>query len=146
MSRQSDREEFLFSMSGLGVSIRDARTILRHAATIQRCNEASCSYEWADRDRVECPGAKDRKPGQPYDSRRPDNCICDYGYSTPGQHETVQRVERTAQRREISIRAILTPYGLEPVFQGDPRGWCLRILRPTDRRGEAYSDGIGVPA
>lgn len=140
MSRQSNsnREEFIYAMSGLGVSIRDARTILRHAATIQRCNEAHCSYEWADRDRVECPGKPGVSPAG--------ECICDYEYTTPGQHETVKRVERTAKRREISIRAILTPYGLEPVFQGDPRGWCTRILRPADRRGESYSDGIGVPA
>lgn len=135
MSRQSERESFIYQMAKLDVPVSVARTILRHAATIQRCNEAECSYEWAANDRVECPGVKAMA-----------DCICDYGYAVEGQHEPVPRVARTAKRRENSIRAILKPYNLEPVFQGDPRGWCVRILRPTDRRGESYSDGIGVPA
>ena len=173
MSRQTDRERFLYQMAGLGVPLDVARKVLRHAATIQRCNEASCSYEWADHDRVECPGVKVA-----------DDCICDgsdepctctkcnqcdggrtvcqrcgkcarcekHGDNCVGcqvsisQHSSVQRVERTAKRRENAIRTILAPFNLEPVFQGDPRGWCVRILRPTDRRGESYTDGIGVPA
>lgn len=150
MSKQADRDRFLYQMAELGVPIGDARRILRAAATIQRCNEASCSYEWADKDRVACPGVKVAA-----------DCICDYDASRDGcpahtcmkenpcihsPHSTVQRVERTAKSRENLIVKILAPYGLEPSFQGDPRGWCVRILRPTDRRGESYSDGIGVPA
>ena len=139
MSRQTDREQFLYQMSGLSVPISVARKILRHAATIQRCNEAFCSYEWADRDRVECPGVKDGT----------EDCICDYHVNLASgldEHETVPRVARTAKRRKNAILAILAPFNLEPVFQNDPRGLCVRILRPTDRRGESYSDGIGVPA
>lgn len=135
MSKQLEREGFMLEMGKLGVPLSVARKVLRHAATIQRCEEAVCSYEWADRDRVPCPGVKVEG-----------SCICDFGYDTPGKHGTVPRVARTAQRRQDNIRAILAPFGLEPRFQGDPRGYCVRILRPSDRREECYSDGIGVPA
>jgi predicted N-formylglutamate amidohydrolase len=86
---------------------------------------------------VECPGVKVA-----------DDCICEARYEEGQEpyHATVQRVERTAKRREAAIEALLAPFNLEPVFQGDPRGYCVRILRPADRRGESYTDGIGVPA
>ena len=135
MSRQEERDRFIAQAALAGLPVDVARKVLRHAATIQRCAELECSSEWADRDRVQCPGVK-----------KSELCICDYEYTAPGQHEDVTRVARTSQQRENNIRALLAPYGLEARFQGDPRGWCVRILRPTDRRESCYTDGIGVPA
>jgi hypothetical protein len=135
MSRQEERDRFIAAAAVAGLPVHVARKVLRHAATIQRCAELECSSEAADRDRVPCPGIKTEGA-----------CICDFGYSQEGRHETVTRVSRTSQQRENAIRKLLAPYGIEARFQGDPRGYCVRILRPSDRRDSCYTDGIGVPA
>ena len=57
MSKQRDRDEFIALMAQEGVSVDDARKLLRYAATLHRLAELECSSEAADRDRVPCPRA-----------------------------------------------------------------------------------------
>ena len=127
MSKQSERERFLIQASEAGLPYDVARKVLRYAATIQRLAEAQCNGDWP------CDNGE----------RKVKACPKCAGLWAP----SVFRRELCPDcRHENLMRVALLPYGLEPVFQGDPRGWCVRILRPTDRRGDSYTDGIGVPA
>jgi hypothetical protein len=129
MSRE--RDEFMHTMAREGVPVDVCRKVLRHAATHHRCAELECSSEWADRDRVPCPGVKTEGA-----------CLCDYGYAEEGKHESVPRVSVTAQRMERLITAALAPYNVVPVFQGDPRGATVKLKVPS---GKADSwDGVGI--
>lgn len=128
----SERERFIHVMSQEGVSLGTARTLLRHAATLQRIAELECSSEAADRDRVPCPALKGYE------------CACDFGYTVEGQHETVPRVTAQSKRLEHRIREILKGSTLTPSFQGDPRGYVFKLHVPSGR-DESYG-GVGVPA
>jgi len=156
----TEREQFVATMTTAGLPPSVVETILRNATTIERCAELACSSEAADRDRIPCPSHN--APSTT------DSCLCrDYGYFVgPGAtsydgsnpHRPIPRHLVQSERAERRIEAALETVNASPLrsqlgnatrfdaeFQGDPRGYTTKILRPGDRRGEQYSDGVGVP-
>ena len=182
MSYQKDRDEFIGVMveemesigrtlppedrKGDGVGL--ARLILRNASTIQRCEEAACSSEAADRDRVQCPAVKSGKES---------DCVCEcYEWTLwktprkwiqfdteaealavlssnphPGakvsKHCDTPRVQVEILRARQRIEAACKPWGIVPNFQGDPRGACVKLLLPSGRWNSmgGAEDGFCVP-
>lgn len=129
-----ERDEFMHTMALEGVPVDVCRKVLRHAATHHRCAYMECSSEWADRDRVPCPGIK-----------REGGCICDYAYAKEGKHEDVPRVAVQAQRAEHAIVKALAPHKVTPVFSGDPRGATVKLKVPSGRTDDWGQVGICVP-
>lgn len=139
MTYSQERDEFLGLVVKEGLPVDIARTVLRHATTLQRIAELECSSERADRDRVPCPGVK-----------RDADCICDWDRDLDrGQHRDVKRIERQAQRIEARLIAGLAKYpGFAFVFGGDPRGGVVRLKVPSGAYNTwgGAEDGIAVPA
>ena len=145
MSRQQEREEFIAKITAEGVSVHDARELMRHAATLHRMAELQGASEAAARDRGKCPG--DRKDG---------GCLCrDYGaFTEPSSvsyapermgHGEIPRVNVQEERIERRVRALCAPYGVKPVFQGDPRGAVLKLQVPSGKTDDWGQVGICVP-
>ena len=155
MSYQKDRDEFMGAImeacehvrSGIradsweqngiaGSAIALARLVLRNATTIQRCEEAVCSSEAADRDRVPCPAIK---------SKDDSDCCCDC--YPDGEHCDTPRVQVAILRARQRIAEACKPWGIKPNFSGDPRGCCVKLLLPSGRYNSwgGAEDGFCVP-
>ena len=144
MSYQRERERFLMTIhTPDGLTLDAARLCLRHATTLQRIAELSCSSEAADRDRVPCPGAKAKTP--------PDTCLCrDYGShgDNPCQHGLVPRINVQGAQIEARLAAICAPFGIKAVVGEGVR--LLRVLRalgagwPRENLGEWHRGGCGM--
>lgn len=143
MSYQSERDQFIATMTREGLALDVVHTLLRCATTIQRLSELACSSEAADRDRVACPAdigtvGHPRKPNGP--------CLCDFD----GSHRDIPRIRLQDYRAEQrAIKAM--PAGWEVQTQGDPRGYTLRVIPPSYAERNAgrdpfNKDAIGVPA
>lgn len=138
MSKQRERDEFIAKITAEGVSVDDARRLMRYAATLQRIAELQCSSEAADRDRVKCPGDYKDQPG---------GCLCrDYGSHQGGDtHGDIPRVNVQEYRVERRVEALCAPYGIKPVFQGDPRGAVVKLRVPSGKTDDWGQTGLCVP-
>ena len=134
MSRQRERDAFIALMAREGLDVDQSRALLRAAATLQRIAELECSSEAADCDRVPCPAIASDK----YE------CCCDFGYQEEGKHGDTPRVTAKSKRIEYRIRKMLEPTGVRASFQGDPRGYVVKIHVPSGR--DAGWGGVGVPS
>ena len=150
MSKQRDREEFVSIMVAEGMPLDVCRQVMRLGATLHRLAELECSSEAADRDRVKCPG-----PG--YLRPESDGCLCrDYGSyddMTPdldelkgaSRHGTVPRINVQEASARARVEALCSPYGIEPDFQGDPRGAVVKLKVPSGRTNDWGRVGVCVP-
>lgn len=145
MSYQNERDQFVSRMGQEGLPYPITSTLLRAATTKQRYAEMLCSSEAADRDRVLCPADTQGLQGRP---RRPSGpCIC----NGPGDtHESVPRIAVLDARIKARLVALM-PAGWALDFQGDPRGYVLRVIPPSyaerNRDRDVHNlDSIGVPA
>jgi hypothetical protein len=145
MSYQRERDEFIARMEREGLPLDVTRTLLRNATTKQRIAELECSSEAADRDRVPFPASSADLKGRP---RKPSGpCICD----RPNDgHESVTRIHLQDARIDARLRKLM-PDGWALDFQGDPRGYVLRVIPPSyaERnagRDRTNLDSIGVPS
>ncbi len=106
MSYQHEREQFVSIATNAGLPLSVAQIVLRHANTIQRTAVAQCNGDW------------------PYD----DGCRT----VTPCSRCEAGSAVRTKAGlcpscvAEDRIRKAL-PEGIEPDFQGDPRGYTVRL-------------------
>lgn len=95
----------------------------RHA----RLQEALCNGDWpADngvRPTVECP-------------------LCGMGWATGTVHKTKGCKDC---RLEADIRKTLEPYGIEPIFSGDPRGCTVKLKMPSGTTNDWGREGVCVP-
>ena len=141
MTRQTERENFLLTMQTEGVPADVARLVMRHAATLHRLAELQCSSEAYDRDRVPCPGRRDGGKWV----RDGGTCLCrDYGdYNWAHGHIPRGAVKETLT--EERVRAILAPYKVVPVFNGDPRGAVVKLAVPSGRTDDWGRTGVCVP-
>ena len=138
-TNRQERENFLLAMQREGVPADVARKVLRHAATIQRLVVVACSDEAADRDRIACPGR-----GNP----RTDSCLCqDYGSydRETNAHGRVPRYMLREKQAADRIDELLRPFGVVPVFGGDPRGACVKLKVPSGRTDDWGQTGLCVP-
>lgn len=131
MNKQSERDGFIAASAKAGLSVWHARLLLRHGASLQRYAEAQCNGDWpydnGERKVVPC-------------SRCEAGCV---GYA--------QKIDRLAPpadppkricpecRIQDRVRAICKELPVTPDFQGDPRGYVLKLVTPDGRE-------IGVPA
>lgn len=141
--RGKDREQAIADLTAEGWPLADIRSVLRDAATLTRLAELACSSEAADRDRVPCP----RLPAWPHHRGQ---CVCqNYGSfahetSTHGQVPRYMVRERAA---EIRVANRAAAHGATVKFNGDPRGYVVKLGLPSGRyntwggKGEGY--GIG---
>lgn len=178
MSYQHDRDRFIASMTREGLPVWVIELLLRAATGINRRAELACSSEAADRDRVKCPAWQDR--GIVVLSKSPRKaypCLCDQEtYIHPEtkqahpdikRHTMITRITLQDWRAEERIRKGLTeindkilmsgapinvpaPALWEFESQGDPRGYCLRVIPPSyavrnHGRDRFNREAIGVP-
>lgn len=48
-------------------------------------------------------------------------------------------------RATTAIRLALEPYGVTPIFSGDPRGACVKLQLPSGRTDDWGQTGLCVP-
>lgn len=123
-----EREEFLVKICGEGVPLDVARKVCRNAATIQRLSEAKCNGDYP------CDNGE-RKVG--FCSK------CESGYVP---HVLDKRGVCPNCRASERIEKLLAPYNVKPIFQGDPRGACVKLAVPSGKTDDWGRTGICVPA
>jgi hypothetical protein len=124
-------------MTKEGLPLDVTERLLRAATTLQRLAELACSSEAADRDRIKCPALRHPKPGA---------CLCD---DPNNGHSTIPRITLQAWQTEQRVIKAM-PAGWTADFQGDPRGYVLRVIPPSFAERNAgrdrfNRDSIGVP-
>lgn len=144
MSYTRERDEFIARMVKEGLDLDIARRLLAGATTLNRIAELSCSSEAADRDRVPCPGAKRGSTVK--------DCLCGaFNHDdNHNEHETVPRIDVQDQRLTRRLSTGM-PKGWALAFQGDPRGYVVRVVPPSyaernRNRPDHDLDAIGVPS
>lgn len=138
MSYQTEREQFIASVTRENLPFWVARILLREATGLNRRAELACSSEAADRDRVPC-------PADPRHNHKPGPCLCD----SPKEHSDITRITLQDHRAEQRIAKALPP-GWTFQTAGDPRGCVLRIIPPSyaernKDRDQWNLESIGVP-
>ena len=124
MSHANDRAEFFATARSLGLNNFNTRAILRIAQTLQT---------WAVH---ECNGTKQAEEKQlPDGTWQPTGRWHWYNPNTGNRCGRTPNLEAGALKR---LQAICTDSGIGYEHQGDPRGYCLKIIKD----GREY----GVPA
>jgi len=138
MNRQHERDEFIELMAREGIKAHVSRLIMRHAATLHRLAELQCSSEAYDRDRIPCPQDK-----VPYIHG---GCLCEASGNKDGDvHGDVPRGDVKEARLQHRLVKELEPYGITPVFQGDPRGAVVKLKVPSGKTNDWGREGVCVP-
>jgi hypothetical protein len=131
MSYQRERDEFIATMAMAGVSTKEARRLLRWAATLDRLAVAQCNGDWpADN------GERLVKPCPECELR--------------WDPSTIKKGGCPDCRATAHARAALKGTGIVPVFSGDPRGNVVTLTIacfPTgEKPGHRYETRtIGIP-
>ncbi len=138
MSRQRDRVHLVAQLTrelpeaSIYTVTELARKLLRAGATLQRLAEAQCNGDWPYDE------GNYRTEGKPEAYDTCPNCenrvrrvtLKRVAYLTEGKRgRTYYRPECPECRARERVRVLLTPYGLVPRFDGDPRGPVLRVFR-----------------
>ncbi len=130
MSKQSERDTFIGAVVNAGLTVKTARLLLRHAATLQRLAEAQCNGDW------------------PADNGERKVIACPRCESFWIRSSMVKDLCKDCRTQEHVLKA-LDGSALIPDFQGDPRGYVLRLYPADSVREDRESGrirGIGVPA
>ena len=128
MNRQH-RESFLMAATRMGLNDYQAKRITRLAATYDRLAEAECNGDWpcdnGVREVIFC-----GRCGSGY--------VKSYTYLSPRDALTDNRGEVIAEtngrickscRTKDNISALCEEYGIAVEFQGDPRGWTVKLSK-----------------
>lgn len=62
-----------------------------------------------------------------------------------GTEEQLARVDQDTERYQAKVAALLKPYGITPMFQGDPRGAVLKLALPRTKRTNGWGGEYCVP-
>ena len=136
MSYQRDRDNFIARMTKEGVPLAAIETVLRGPATIQGAAELECSTEAAYNDRVNCPAY--HYPEKP--------CLCESeGTKAGDDHGTIPRYALRSHQAETRIEKAVTPFGVVPIFSGDPRGACVKLKVRSGFSDSWGGEGLCVP-
>lgn len=142
MSKQREREEFIAKITAERVPVDVARKLMRAAATLHRLAEMECNgYGWEDHfKRFACPNAADATAG----------CdLCGRVEAGAPHYETTQGalyLVRTDAQVRARVERLCAPYGVKPVFQGDPRGAVLKLVVPSGKTDDWGQTGVCVPS
>ena len=131
MNYQQERDEFLTLMAQEGLPLNVTRAILSKAATIQRLSEAECNGDYP------CDNGE----------RKVEFCTdCGSGYVRTAMQKRGERlICRNCLTKERIAYLLSTHTGFKAVFQGDPRGACVKIAVPSGKTNDIGRDGICVP-
>lgn len=152
MSYQTDRDEFLALLTrelpdkSSGEIANLARALCRAATTLHRLAEAQCNGDWpadnGERKVVECSRCESlwMRSSMRQDRKAPK--ITGPGESKPRWVPLICQDCATQDR----VRALLAPYNIAPIFQGDPRGCVLKLKVPSGTTNDWGREGICVPA
>ena len=122
----TEREKFIYDMAAEGLSREKVRDVLRNAKTIQRLSEAECNGDYP------CDNGE----------REVKFCAkCEAGYVPAVMVKGVC----PNCRAEARIVKALAGTGVEPVFQGDPRGACVKLRVPSGKTDDWGREGMCVP-
>lgn len=140
MGYQRDRDEFISALTRRlsteppHIAAAIARRLLRHATTLQRYAEAQCNGDWpfdnGERKTQPCSRCEARCHPAAMRTEKFD----DWSELQPGRGDSPSRPTKRTRpicpdcRTQDIVTAILTPYGLKPYFQGDPRGAVFQIF------------------
>ena len=157
MTRQREREEFIAVMVKEGVPLAVTRQVLRYSATLQRLAEAQCNGDYpadnGERKVVPCSRCESlwvrssmvrdhTAPRRPMvfnggERRRPNEAYGAGDYYVP-------LICKDCRTSDFVTRA-LAPYGITPVFQGDPRGCVVKLKVPSGYTNDMGREGVCVP-
>jgi hypothetical protein len=157
MTRQREREEFIAVMVKEGVPLAVTRKVLRYSATLQRLAEAQCNGDYpadnGERKVVPCSRCEAQwtrgsmvqdhtAPTRPMpcgdgETRRPNEAYERGSYYVP----LICKDCRTADL----VTAAVAPYGITPIFQGDPRGAVVKLRVPSGYTNDMGREGVCVP-
>lgn len=152
MTYQAEREAFLLQMQAEGMAPEIARRILRHANTIQRLSAAECNGDYP------CDNGE----------RKVEWCArCEAGYVraamfTLPRTDPAVRICQSCHTQDLIVgwcakagdvsymtgaeRGFVTIAGrFVPLFQGDPRGACVKLKVPSGKTDDHAREGICVP-
>lgn len=140
MSYQRERDLFIARATRIGVPIDIVRALLRAATTHHRLSERECNGDdWCEGDTarakrigllVDCPNAAMRSEAW---------CpVCSARNASEG-HDLVTRSSVAMERLEGRLRKLMLPSGVSVDFQGDPRGYTVRLVYDNNQHV------IGVP-
>jgi hypothetical protein len=143
MSQQRDRDEFIARLAAESIGPTVAHALITAGNRLQRYAELDCSSERAHLDLVPCPASRG--------ARHLSWCLCEgwtgWTWETGERHHgTVPRFRVLEAQVKRSVRQLCTIHGLTPTFQGDPRGYVLRVRVPSGRSRCLDGDGVGVPS
>ena len=150
-----EREDFLVTMQAEGMHPDIARRILRHANTIQRLSVAECNGDWPCDN-----GERAVKPCT--------RCEAGYVVSSMFRDHSAPKVQGPGESRawwiplvcpncraQERITALCATarttgeggvvYCFTPVFQGDPRGACVKLTVPSGKTDDWGRTGVCVP-
>jgi hypothetical protein len=140
MSKQSEHKEFIAAMAIEGMSVRESRKVLRLAATLTKLAEAQCNGDWpadnGERETLECL-----------------ECGCYWHPSAFTKSKSTSSINAADLkgllcvncRTEARLAAIVKPLGIEPIFNGDPRGCVVKLRVPSGKTNDWGREGICVP-
>jgi hypothetical protein len=140
---ERERAEFLAWAETVGMGQETALLLLRYSATLHRLAEAQCNGDYpyhVDRENVHegliatCPQCESRLTWR---------ALKKHPRLYPGTGQKVCPDCYTTQRAKDAV-----PAAWIPVFQGDPRGYPLRLFpagTPTTDIESGRASGVGVP-
>jgi hypothetical protein len=128
MSYQNEREGFIAAAKNIGLPVYKAKSLLAHANRIERLAVAICNGDYpadnGERETKQCPQCE--------------------GLWFPASFRRGLCPDCNEERMVIDI---LKGSGIEPIFQGDCRGYTLLIRKlSTVSENENNNPAIGVPA
>lgn len=171
MSRQSDRDAFIATMTREGLDLATIRALLRAETTLHRLAEAQCNGDWpadnGERKTQECgrceglwaPSVMRWAHDAPARLKRGTMSIAeavgtglmDYvdggkvpGYVT-GRLKHKLRLCPDCMTEDRVKRALAAFPGFGVIFNGDPRGHAVYVTVPSGATSDWGQRGIGVP-
>lgn len=172
-SYQTEREDFIATMQVEGMPPEIARRIMRHANTIQRLNAAECNGDYpCDNGERPVEFCSRCEAGYVRASMYRDHTTAT-GKCQPGDHALIcpncraqdlirewcgkaspRFIDKDSGNHTTAFDAIkasdmdvkrarITRF--EPVFQGDPRGACVKIRVPSGKTDDYAREGVCVP-
>lgn len=160
-SYQSEREDFIARMQAEGMPPEISRRILRHANTIQRLSAAECNGDYpcdnGERQVIACarceagyvPSVMTRGGRKPHPSERGVYVVvlicpnCRAQDLIIGWCAKASGAYLTAYPNGVHAGNGIVPF--RPVFQGDPRGACVKLRVPSGQTDDAAQAGLCVP-
>jgi hypothetical protein len=143
-----EREEFLVRMAKENIPLDVARTLLRYSATLTRLAEAQCNGDWpadnGERKVVPCSRCESLWVRSSMVKEKAQSAATRRAWGLTIQTPILKLMCKDCRTAEL-VTALVTPYGIKPIFQGDPRGAVLKLALPSGYTDDMGREGVCVP-